>query len=859
MAEEEKPPKGEAKEKTLVVPAPAEKPKEGPARTRTAERKLQPSPSEPTAPARTQTIERRLQPSPPEPTAPARTQTAERTVLVSTQQQAGTPRTRTQELRALARAERPAESKAVEPPTAVHTLPGAPAPAQTDIDAVPTTPELTVPREIREGKAPQPAGAAERTIMVPFPEPPATPRTRTSTRAALQARPASEEPRAAADSTQESPANTLPGGPVGKEAAKAGRVERTVMVPFPEEPPQPSPPSVTPPVAAVKKTPLPRQPVDSVPEQVTDFAHTSTLPPGTRKPAVSPDPVDSQPQLEETDSLVEGMKLGGYQLIHRLGVGGMGTVWLASQLSLDREVAVKILRPEFAGDPQFVLRFTQEAFAAAQLIHHNIVQIYDCGSDKQFHFFSMEYVDAQSLRTMVRRQGSLDPEVAAGYILQAARGLQFAHDRGMVHRDIKPDNLLLNNNGIVKVADLGLVKLANSARKARAKQAPLTYVGKNPSDYAMGTPAYMAPEQVQDSSKVDARADIYSLGCTLYHLLTGRPPFMADLIPMVMEQHVKEPPVAPDKRNPNVPEALSAIVMQMLAKRPEDRFQNMAAVIEALEGFLGFDSNGAFGPREQHANLLEHCVQEFTASRWALWRRRLVLMLTMLAAVVTGVLEWRLGPPWGLGVAAFTASAWLSSFIVRGVFEKGALFLRCRQFVFQAPLFTWLVWLLMLGGAGYGLYRVQLILPTIILMGSGLLFALGFYVFVDRKVDAERRPPVSQVEQMLRSMRLRGLEESSLRQFVCTYSGEDWEGFYEALFGYDAKMVAREKWGLNNRDLPREQHSAWRDPLIRWMDFLQDARRRRRERQQLRMLERKKAKAQLEQARAQEEDSSSPE
>ena len=126
-------------------------------------------------------------------------------------------------------------------------------------------------------------------------------------------------------------------------------------------------------------------------------------------------------------------------------------------------------------------------------------------------------------------------------MLQAARGLQFAHERGMVHRDIKPENLLLNNNGIVKVADLGLVKLASTARKARSvkPEGPLTYVGKNPAEFPMGTPAYMAPEQVQNSSKVDVRADIYSLGCTLYHLLTGRPPFIADTLNQVMEQHVR--------------------------------------------------------------------------------------------------------------------------------------------------------------------------------------------------------------------------------------------------------------------------------------------------------------------------------
>ncbi|WP_224248222.1 serine/threonine-protein kinase [Hyalangium gracile] len=842
--DEEKPPQAEAKDRTLIVPTPAAPSRDGAARTRTSERKLQ-------------------LPAQPQAEAP-RTRTSERKLQLPAQPQAEAPRTRTSERKAVRPSEtrgipavRPVERTEVQDVGAIaaQTLPGAPMHTQPGADALQAALATTLPPDTRAGKEAAPAQPAERTILVPYPEPPSTPRTRTSTRTAL-ARTGFEEPR-----TDENPINTLPGAPPEKTGASPLPVEPTVVGPPPDAPARASAQLVTPPIATGKKTPPPRQPMESEPPSAPPIINSSTLP-GARK-TVGQAQVETQPLADETEKLAEGMKLGGYQLIHKLGSGGMGTVWLASQLSLDREVAVKILRPGFAGDPLFVLRFTQEAFAAAQLIHHNIVQIYDCGSDKQFHFFSMEYVDAQSLQALVKRNGPLDPEVAAGYVLQAARGLKYAHDRGMVHRDIKPDNLLLNNNGIVKVADLGLVKLADSARRARSKgqpQGPLTYVGKNPSDYPMGTPAYMAPEQVQDSSKVDARADIYSLGCTLYHLLTGRHPFIAETVPLVMLQHVNEQPVPPDKRNPNVPETLSAIVLRMMAKRPDDRFQNMTGVIEALEGFLGFEGDSTFSPREHHANLLERCVQEFNAARWARWRRLAVLALTLLSAVITGALEWKLGPPWGAGMAAFTAAAWLASFCVRGVFEKGALFLRCRQFVFQAPLLTWLAWLLMLGAAGYGLYRFQLIIPAIFMIGGAILFGLAFYVLVDRQVEAERRPPVSQVEQMLRSMRLRGLEEGALRHFVCTYSGENWEAFYEALFGYDAKMVAREKWGRNNRDLPREEHSAWRDPLIRWMDFLQDARRRRRERRQLRILERKKAKAQEErEAESREEDTSDAE
>jgi serine/threonine protein kinase len=222
----------------------------------------------------------------------------------------------------------------------------------------------------------------------------------------------------------------------------------------------------------------------------------------------------TEPHARDVTSLSHGMRVGGYLLLRKIGAGAMGTVWLARQLSLGRVVALKVLRPSLARDPQFVYRFTQEAFAAAQLVHHNIVQIYDCGSEKKVHFFSMEYVDAENLQSLVRREGKLDPEVATGYILQAARGLQYAHDRGMVHRDIKPDNLLLNRNGIVKVVDLGLVKRARAGQGSweadDAETEPIRSSLRRPQTESQGgTPSYMSPEQVEDSAEVDARSDIW--------------------------------------------------------------------------------------------------------------------------------------------------------------------------------------------------------------------------------------------------------------------------------------------------------------------------------------------------------------
>src|SRR5262249_19572151 len=175
--------------------------------------------------------------------------------------------------------------------------------------------------------------------------------------------------------------------------------------------------------------------------------------------------------------------LGGYTVIKLLGKGGMGAVYLARQVSLDRNVALKVMNPSWAKDPVFLARFTREAYAAAQLVHHNVVQIYDIGEEHGTPFFSMEFVPGQNLGEIPRGKGKLDIEEAVGYTLQAARGLKYAHDQGMVHRDVKPDNLMLNDQGIVKVADLGLVKLPSGELPEQAGALPPVAEGvAGPSD-----------------------------------------------------------------------------------------------------------------------------------------------------------------------------------------------------------------------------------------------------------------------------------------------------------------------------------------------------------------------------------------
>ncbi|MBS1151245.1 MAG: serine/threonine protein kinase, partial [Myxococcaceae bacterium] len=435
-------------------------------------------------------------------------------------------------------------------------------------------------------------------------------------------------------------------------------------------------------------------------------------PPPRRAPALAPAPVRrSRPRAEPAPraaarkelppglpelEVKPGATVGGYKLVARIGAGGMGTVWLARQLSLDRNVAVKILRPALANNPKFVIQFAHEALAAAQLVHHNIAQIYDTGTEGRLHFFSMEYVEGESLSALLRREGKLDSEVAAGYVLQAARGLEFAHDRAMIHRDIKPENLLINRDGIVKVADLGLV-MRTDTEEVTIKRPPSpapTHLGLDDPPHAqqvVGTPAFMAPEQANDSATIDGRADVYSLGCTLYNLVAGRLPFEGDSTVVLMSKHFFEEPVPPEQHNRRVPVELSAIILKAMAKKPEQRFQTMDQLIEALEGFLGVDGSSVFSPREEHAALLEQAVADFNGAAWVL-RRRLVaggLLLLLAAATTTAALLH--APRVAVAIAGFALTGWISALVVNASAQRASLLLKLRQLVLTAPLWTWLL------------------------------------------------------------------------------------------------------------------------------------------------------------------------
>ena len=338
-------------------------------------------------------------------------------------------------------------------------------------------------------------------------------------------------------------------------------------------------------------------------------------------------------------------QLGQYFLVEKIGEGGMGHVYKARHSKLKKLVALKILPAERMGLPDMVQRFHQEMEAIGRLEHPNIVRATDAGQDQGTYFLVMEYVEGQDLLKLLKRTGPLPVDEACALIRQAALGLQYIGEKGLVHRDIKPSNLLLSTQGQVKILDLGLALL----KKRTTPEEELTSPGQ-----VMGTWDYMAPEQTQDSHAVDIRADIYSLGCTLFKLLTGQAPFAGESFSSYAAKaraHREVPTPAVNTLRPGVPEPVLQILERMLAKRPEDRFQKPADVAQALEAFASkrelslilppSDDRAAPGSTAKVALLpVPQAGAAPAAVRWQ--RRSLALGLAGLAAsLVVVFLLWR--------------------------------------------------------------------------------------------------------------------------------------------------------------------------------------------------------------------------
>jgi serine/threonine-protein kinase len=285
-------------------------------------------------------------------------------------------------------------------------------------------------------------------------------------------------------------------------------------------------------------------------------------------------------QLQRIKSRIEesrkGTQIPGYRLEERLGAGAMATVFKARQLSLDRLVAIKVLPKKLSENADYVERFYKEGKAAARLNHANIVQAFDVGEANGYHYFVMEYVEGHTLFDEMSEGKVFTEAEALKVIIQIARALEHAHSRGLIHRDVKPKNIMMTKNGVAKLADMGLARAASDAQAAQAE------AGR-----AFGTPYYISPEQIRGEVNIDFRADIYSLGATLYHLVTGRVPFEGPTPAAVMHMHLKEPLIPPDHLNTSLSSGLGEVVEVMMAKDRNRRYASTKDLLIDLEAIAG--------------------------------------------------------------------------------------------------------------------------------------------------------------------------------------------------------------------------------------------------------------------------------
>ena len=312
-----------------------------------------------------------------------------------------------------------------------------------------------------------------------------------------------------------------------------------------------------------------------------------------------------------------------YRVLHRIGSGGMADVYCAEDLQLGRRVALKLLYRRFAEDEEFVERFRREASSAGGLQHPNVVAVYDRGEFDDTYYIAMEFLEGRSLKQVVRQDGALEPDRAIDLVVQILKAARFAHRRGIVHRDIKPHNVIVDDEGRAKVTDFGI---------ARAGASDMTETGS-----IMGTAQYLSPEQAQ-GHPVDARSDLYSVGVVLYELLTGRVPFDAESAVTIALKQVSEEPVPPSEYNAAVSDQLEDVVMRALQKDPAYRFADAEEFIVALEQARGI----AAGDRRVHADRAAHrhlpgpaaarptsssaptaatCAGSVSCSRCSRWRR----------------------------------------------------------------------------------------------------------------------------------------------------------------------------------------------------------------------------------------------
>lgn len=489
--------------------------------------------------------------------------------------------------------------------------------------------------------------------------------------------------------------------------------------------------------------------------------------------------------------------IGGYRVLRELGQNQLGPVVLACHQATGHLVALTVLKPEWGCLAVFVARLVRDAFAAAQVAHSNLVQLIDLGEARGRFYFVTEIVDGPVLAEQVGQQGPLPPRDAVVPILQAARGLMFVHAQGLSHGDLRPESLVVNSAGVTKVAGLGLVKtpVSVAADEARASKGPVP----------LG-------DRWVDAARAAAQADLRGLGRTLHYLLTGSVPVGGESATIVARLI-----------NRRVPADLAEIVGKLLDVRPGFGYADLSQAVAALENFLSTQRPGSTTPGKEHTQTLMESLAAFHAAPAARFRRlviqggatawALIVVISVIARqprVVAGVL--------GLGLMTL-----LAYFVVRGMARRTELFVKVRGLVLESRG-NWLIGIAVLALVVMSLVVLHLHWAYLGFAILGVVVALALHFEVDRRVEAERRWAIDEAQRLLKVLRLQGVGEETLRRFVRATAGDEWEEFFEALFGSEAMRSAREPTDLGFQGLIRRRSLPWRDWVTSWVNGRQETR-----------------------------------
>jgi len=592
----------------------------------------------------------------------------------------------------------------------------------------------------------------------------------------------------------------------GRFTPRCPRCERVFQLTVPEE--RGRTPVITPLEASVFAEPVAMPIVDGPPAEIAELdwpVPAGSLSRGGLLPHALP---RGAPRL-----------LGKYVMLKLLGKGPRGPAFLARALGLGPPDVLKLGEPARWADPVFRAWFTREAFTAAQLGHPNLVAIRELGTDRGFSHAAVEYVEGLSVTELLSERSRLEPYQAAVVILQAARGLRAAHEQGLWHRDVKPQNLRLDSFGLVKVDDLGLEMTPSLAAALGARQSKgsgqtdgsssVASIARQRSDRAgadpviamVGTPAYVAPEQAADPLAIDGRADIYALGGTFYSALTGRPPYPGETAVELIRQHQEDSLVPPGEFVSLLPRSLADIIKTMMAKRPEERYPNMKVVVDVLEEALGLKSESARAALENARQEVQQAAATLEASAARKLRFRIVALgLGIWATFVLLLLNLRVVSA-ALGVLGLGALTGLAVLFSSAITHRSELLSKVSQAVLGGGFRSWLIAATIPVVAAAALWIWGGFLPSFVLCCAAAV-AAAFHHSLDQPVAAEREAALARLRDCLKRLRARGHEEVVLQDLVANHGGRGWQALFERLFGrraLPATLARREHDGIGGR------------------------------------------------------------